>query len=410
MSSLTTETRCRSCGEPGLEHLFDLGVTPLADRLVSPEHLSEPEITAPLNLVLCRNCGLVQILETIDPEVLFHQDYPYYSSVSPALVEHSRKNVEEIIAGRGLSSKSLVVEVASNDGYLLQHFRDAGIPVLGIDPAPGPASVAVKRGIPTLNEFFGEELAERLRSEGRKADVIVANNVLAHVRDLNGFVRGLKTLLKPDGQIVIEAPYVEELLRNHEFDTIYHQHLCYFSVTSLDNLFRRHGLYLNDLRRLSIHGGSLRLYVEKQERPAEIVRRHLEQERPVVRNLDRYREFARAIEEMKTSIRSLLESIKRRNQRVAAYGAAAKATTFLSYVGIGRDLLEYVVDRNPVKHGWYMGGNHLPIYPTERLLEDKPDYVLVLAWNFADEIAAQQRAYLEAGGRFIVPLPELRII
>jgi hypothetical protein len=330
------------------------------------------------------------------------------------MLRHAEELVGEVLAERRLGPDSLAAEVASNDGYLLQFYRRAGVPVLGIEPAHNVARVAVeKRGVRTVTEFFGEELARELSSRGERADVLHANNVLAHVADLNGFVAGVRHFLKEGGVAIIEAPYVKDLVDRCEFDTIYHEHLCYFSLTALERLFRRHELQVTRADRVAIHGGSLRLRVQHAgaAAPAEGVGRLLAEEREWgVGDVNVYRAFAARVGRLKEELRGLLADIKGRGERVAAYGAAAKGSTLLNYFRIGREAIDFVADRSTYKQGRRMPGVRIPIVEPGKLLEEQPDYVLLLTWNFADEILEQQAEYRRRGGRFIVPVPEVRVV
>lgn len=406
-----TNFRCRACASQNTIPILSFGRTPLADGLLTREELSAPPITAPLDLVFCPDCSLVQITETVPPEILFCRSYPYFSSVSKSLREHFAASANSIIESRGLNSDSLVVEAASNDGCMLRNFVARGIPVLGIDPAEGPVTKAQQEGITSMCAFFTEELAKDLAAQGRQADVFLANNVLAHVADLNGFVEGFRTLLKPSGTAVIECPYLLDLIEHCEFDTIYHQHLCYFSVTALLNLFRQHNLTLVDVERTSIHGGSLRLFVQPQGEPGARVLDLLKEEQGIGLNrIEFYRDFASRVEGVRDRLVSMLKELKCSGKTIAGYAAAAKATTLLSFCNIDSSVLDYIVDLNEFKQGRYMPGNHLPIHSPAKLQENPPDYLLVLAWNFAPEIMQQQRSYKDAGGKFIVPIPSPAVV
>lgn len=402
---------CRSCGGTRLVPVLDLGSTPIANALVDPT-LATADPRYPLGIVLCDSCSLVQLERPLPAGAIFDSDYPYYSSYSDALCRHARQHVEGLIAHRRLGPDSFAVEVASNDGYLLRHFVDAGIRALGVDPSPGPAAVAVAAGVPTRVEFFGACTASNLVAEHGHADVVIANNVMAHVPDLDDFVAGLATLLADDGVITIENPSVGDLVEHCEFDTIYHEHYSYFSCTSVDALMRRHGLHLNDVEYFpDLHGGTLRWYVAHHPDRTLRCQARLERERADgLTSPAFYRSFAERVAQTQRELRRLLDELHQRGAKVAAYGAAAKGATLLNSSGIGADLVAFVVDRNEHKHGLAIPGCRVPISPVDRLIDERPDYLLLLAWNFADEIMAQQAEYRASGGRFIVPVPTPRVV
>ena len=410
-ADVTTITRCRSCGSDGLEIFLDLGELPLPDALVSAEELEAPEARYPLDVAFCPDCSLVQIRQEVPPEQLFVHNNLYFSSFSQGLLAHCREHALNLIETRGLGPDSLVVEVASNDGYLLKNFVEHGVPALGIDPGPPQAAAAMAAGVPTLQEFFDAELARRLRAEGQRADVIIANNVMAHTPTLNSFVEGLSILLADDGIATIENTYVKDLIDHCEFDTIYHEHFSYFSCTAVDALMRRHGLKLLAVDHFpKLQGGSLRWTVGRGE-VQESARAFLAAEREQgLTGFDYYREFGRRVEGIRRDLRALLGRLRDEGATVVGYGAAAKGSTLLNFTGVDGELLDYVVDRNTHKHGLHMPGVHVPIHAPERLLEDQPDYVLLVAWNYKDEVVRQQASYLERGGRFILPIPAVEIL
>ena len=405
------EVRCISCGHAGLRPILDLGMMPRSDGFLDARQLAEADRLAPLRLGWCPDCSLVQLLETRPPEEMFGDDYLYFSSFSEDSLTHSRRHAQSLIEARSLGKGDLVVEIASNDGYMLRNFKEAGIDVLGVDPAPQPARAAIEAGIETVADFFGTRVARRLRDEGRRADVIIANNVVAHVADQNDLVRGMADLLADDGIVVVEFPYVRDLIEHMEFDTIYHEHLCYFSVGSARALFERHGLHLNDVHRLPIHGGSLRLRFGKTENPSEAVRDILaEEDRLGLTSHDYYASFGDRVRAFRTSAREMLARLKEDGKRIAAYGAAAKGTILLNYLDLNSKVVEYAVDRNTHKQGKYIPRVRVPIREPETLMDDRPDYVVILPWNLRDEILRQQQPFLQSGGKFLVPIPEIEVV
>lgn len=469
---------CRSCGSSHGRSVLDLGLQPLANNLLSEADLAKPEPRFPLRVALCEGCWLLQITDIVPPVELF-SEYLYFSSFSDALLRHAAEAAAAHLRDGDLGPESFVVEIASNDGYLLKNFVAAGVPCLGIEPAANIAKVAVAAGVPTLSRFFGRELAAELAAQGRQADLILGNNVFAHVPDINGFVAGLAALLKPGGRIALEFPYGCDLVEHVEFDTVYHEHVFYFTVTALVPLFARHGLEIFDVERLKIHGGSLRLFARHAEqRPAPDVQRPASMEAsscldpdmaadrsvvgqtvlsagpggfpaartdtglesPVDRQAEKpalrpdpgpssrvaallseekakgvastryYDDFGHRVRGIRDDLLELLRRLKAEGRSIAAYGASAKGSTLLNFYGIGRETLDFVADRSTAKQGRLTPGSHLPIVGPDALFQRRPDFALLLTWNFAAEILKQQQAYRDAGGKFIVPLPEVQVV
>jgi SAM-dependent methyltransferase len=402
---------CRSCGVPLLDEVVDLGMQPLSNAFVTPDRLDEMEPTYPLRVFVCRACWLVQIQAVTPREVIFADDYAYFSSYSTTWLDHARRYAERMIAELQLSEGSKVVELASNDGYLLRWFAQSGINVHGIEPTAGTAQAARARGIDTTVAFFGSELAEQLVCERGRADLLVANNVLAHVPDLNDFIAGMRALLADDGLATVEFPHLLTLLERCEFDTIYHEHFSYFSLLAVETAFERHGLRVVDVERLPTHGGSLRLHVvhEGARIPAPAVAALGEQERAAgLDGLPAYARFAARIHEVKFALLEYLLRARRAGLRIVAYGAAAKGNTLLNYCGVREELIDYVVDKNPHKVGNRLPGTHIPIRPVSTIDEDRPDVVLILPWNLADEIVGEIARVRGWGGRYIVAIPTVR--
>lgn len=403
---------CRSCGNAAGRLVLDLGLQPLANNLLRPEDLAKPEPCFPLRVFVCPECWLLQITDLVPPVELF-SEYLYFSSFSDTMLRHAREAAQRYLRDFSLDTASQVLEIASNDGYLLQNFRDARVPCLGIEPAANIAKVARAEGIETRVEFFSTQLAATLKQEGRQADLILGNNVFAHAPDINDFVAGLKLLLQPGGRVVLEFPHGLELLEKTEFDTIYHEHVFYFTLTALLPLFTRHGLEVVRVERLPIHGGSLRVFAGHcgahpvDETVAALL---AEEHAHGLASPARYAAFGGQVAAIRIALVKLVTDLRQQGKSVAAYGASAKGSTLLNYCGLDHRQLDFVADRSPHKQGRLTPGTHIPIVAVEELAHRRPDYTLLLTWNFAEEILQQQQAYRKAGGKFILPIPEVGII
>jgi SAM-dependent methyltransferase len=404
---------CRSCGGRLTVTMADLGLQPASNAFLESQAAIEHERRYPLRAKVCENCKLVQLDFDVAPEELFG-NYVYFSSYSDQWLAHAKAYCEMALKRFALTSESLVVELASNDGYLLKNFLKIGIPVLGIDPSDTVAAAAEKIGVPTLVQFFGERVAKELSQQGRQADLIIGNNVLAHVPQLNDFVAGIAALLRPQGSVTIEFPHLLELIRHVEFDTIYHEHFSYFSLYAMEQVFRRHGLRLYDVERLSTHGGSLRIFAAHAARAdlsdsASLREVRAQEEAAGLADLKTYMQFAKRVDECRDSLREFLAGAKRDGKRVAAYGAAAKGNTLMNFCGITPDDIAFVADRNPHKQNKLLPGTHIPVISPEELMQAKPDYVLILPWNLRDEISRQLADIKAWGGRFVTPVPLVQI-
>ena len=402
---------CRFCGSL-LRHSFvDLGMSPLCESYITPARLNQMEPFYPLHVYVCDRCFLVQLLEYVSPSDIFSH-YAYFSSYSDTWLQHVRDYTEKMVGRWGLHEQSQVVEIASNDGYLLQYFVAQGIPVLGIEPAANVAKVAQEKGIPTVVKFFGQQTARELAAKGKQADLLLGNNVLAHVPNLNDFVAGMKTLLKPEGVITMEFPHLMRLMEGNQFDTIYHEHFSYLSFLTVEKVFATHGLTIFDVEQLSTHGGSLRIYVSHAEDTSKSISQRVKvlrsEEKAIgFTTLEHYFSFAQKVKETKFKLLDFLITAKRQGKSVVGYGAPGKGNTLLNYCGIRTDFIDYTVDRSFFKQGKLLPGTHIPIFHPNKILETKPDYLLILPWNLQDEIMEQMAYIRDWGGKFVVPIPEV---
>ncbi len=413
-------TNCSLCNSQNLAEVLYLGKTPIANTYINEDELNSFDEAIPLTLLFCNNCGFLQLKEIVSAERLFtSKDYLYYSSFSKTTITHAKNLVDYLIKNNMVQSNDLVVEIASNDGYLLRFFMEKKFNVLGIEPAKNVAKVAQQTyNIPTIIDFFSSNLAKKLVSNGISADIIIANNVIAHTPHINDFVSGIYTLLKNTGIAIVEIPYFKNIVDNLCFDMIYHEHMYYYTVTTLNKLFSKNGLFMQKVEQTSVQGGSLRVWATKtpqnkfftqQDRMS--IHSLLEEERKLeVSKIQYYRRFANKLEGFKDKLKDFLNSVVSSNNKIAGYGAAAKAFTFLSFCGIGADIIDFIVDKNTYKQGKYIAGINIPIYNPVELLNRLPKYTLLLAWNYVDEVVKEQNEYLKSGGAFIVPLPELKII
>ncbi|PYJ63624.1 MAG: SAM-dependent methyltransferase [Verrucomicrobia bacterium] len=408
------KARCRFCGAPLIHTFVDLGMSPLCESYLSPEQLNQMEPFYPLHVWVCDQCFLVQLESYVSAEHIF-AEYAYFSSYSDSWLKHSSDYVDMITKRLGLGRQSLAVELASNDGYLLQYFVNKGIPALGVEPAANVAKVAVEKGVPTLVKFFGCQTAREIAADGKRADLMIGNNVLAQVPDLNDFVGGITIVLKPGGVATLEFPHLMRLMEENQYDTIYHEHFSYFSLMSVEEIFAAHGLVLFDVDEIPTHGGSIRIYLRHAEdsskpvSPAVVNLRNRELGAGLNR-METYAAFAKQVIESKRALLELLIRLRREGKRVAGYGAPGKGNTLLNYCGIRTDFLEFTVDRNSYKQGRFLPGTHIPIHPVEHIRQRRPDYILILPWNLRDEIVAQLAYARDWGARFIVPIPTARVL
>jgi len=411
---MKTDSNCRFCGEVLNYTFVDLGMSPLCESYLDADHLNMMEPFYPLHVYVCEKCFLVQLEEYVNPHEIF-SEYAYFSSYSDSWLEHAKKYVDKMINRYSLVRDSQVVELASNDGYLLQYFVASGIPALGIEPAKNVAQVAIDKGVPTITEFFGEKLARTLVAEGNQADLLLGNNVLAQVPDINDFIAGMKLLLKQKGVITMEFPHLMRLMEENQFDTIYHEHFSYFSLVAVEKIFAAHHLTIFDVEELSTHGGSLRIYAchageeSHPSLPTVTTLRELELDFGLT-TMATYASFSEQVRETKRKLLTFLIDCKRQGKTVAGYGAPGKGNTLLNYCGICTDFIDFTVDRNPYKQGKFLPGTIIPIYSPDKIRESQPDYVLILPWNFKDEIMSQNSYIQDWGGKFVVPIPEVTVL
>ncbi|MDE5125139.1 class I SAM-dependent methyltransferase [Paenibacillus larvae] len=411
---MTSAAQCRFCSRSTLYSFVDLGLTPLSNAFVKEEHLGKYEAFYPLHAYVCASCFLVQLEQFESPEHIFG-DYAYFSSFSSSWLAHAERYAHQVTSAFGLDKHSNVVEIASNDGYLLRYFKQSGIRVLGIEPAGNVAEAAIERGIPTVIDFFGSKLASELTRQGRGADLLIGNNVLAHVPDLNDFISGMKILLNENGIITMEFPHLLQLMLHNQFDTIYHEHFSYFSLLTVKHVFASHGLVIFDVEELSTHGGSLRIYAKHEtdgtKQETERLRKLIEQERTYkLDTLQAYLVFSEQVKQVKRDIWKCLIGLKNKGKQMVGYGAPAKGNTLLNYCGVGKDVIVYVVDRNPYKQGLYLPGTRIPIYPPDRIRETEPDVVIIMPWNLSDEVITQTGYIRQWGGQWLRLIPEPEVL